>query len=346
LVLIAGGLVWRAGWTGNDGAVTELSARLAGLQLQVRELSQRAAQANGTAGDELAARLARLEAALAAPRTPASDPNLAARVAAAETAAKAASDTVANLVRRTEDMAANLGKITERADSTAQTGAASREAAEGAPATKADRADLDRLAARTAAMEAGLKSVTEQVSKRPSPVDPAARFAVLARAAQDAVEKGTPYGAALAALKQRGADQKVLVPLEAFAQSGVPTTAALAREFSALVPVMLAATGRSAEEGFLERLQSNAEKLVRVRPISETAGDEPSAIISRAEFKVTQGDLAGATAELDKLPAAAKAPAESWIKKVQARSAAVAAAQRLTTDALGEIAAARGAADR
>jgi hypothetical protein len=349
VVLLAGGLVWRAGWIGNDARVMELSARLAGLELQVRELSQRIPQvaANAAAGEDVAVRLAKLEAALAAPRASVSDPTLAARIPAAESAARAAVEAVADLTRRTETMAAGLSKLAERLDAATQGAAvASRQAAETVPDTKAERADLERLSARTAAIETTLNSVTEQMAKRASPADPAARRAVLAITLRDAVERGIPFAAGLTSLKPLVADQNALLPLEPFAASGVPTSAALAQEFSTFVPAMVAAIDRPPQDGFLSRLQSNAERLVRVRPVDGASGDEPSAVISRAEFKAGRGDLAGAAAELEKLPPPVRAPAESWTKKVQMRGAAVLAAQRLTAGALAAIATPQGTAER
>ena len=50
------------------------------------------------------------------------------------------------------------------------------------------------------------------------------------------------------------------------------------------------------------RLQANAEKLVRIRPIEETSGNDPLAIVARIEIRAAQADIAGALAELAKLP--------------------------------------------
>ena len=53
--------------------------------------------------------------------------------------------------------------------------------------------------------------------------------------------------------------------------------------------------------GFLDRLQANAEKLVRIRPIDEAPGDDPAAVVSRAQAKAARADFTGAVTELNAL---------------------------------------------
>jgi hypothetical protein len=89
--------------------------------------------------------------------------------------------------------------------------------------------------------------------------------------------------------------------------------------------------------GFLDRLQANAEKLVSIRRLDEAAGDDSGAIVSRAQAKAARGDLAGAAAELKTLPADVRAPADEWIKKVEARRSALEASHRVVADALGAL---------
>jgi hypothetical protein len=84
----------------------------------------------------------------------------------------------------------------------------------------------------------------------------------------------------------------------------------------------------------MDRLQASAERLVRVRPIEEAPGSDPSAIVSRAEFRAAQADIPGALAELAQLPPNVRAPAEAWIKKAEAREAALQSSRRLANDAL------------
>ena len=119
-----------------------------------------------------------------------------------------------------------------------------------------------------------------------------------------------------------------MAPLEPFAASGVPTKAALARQLTALIPAMLKASGaQKPPAGFLERLQANAGSLVRIKPVNAPAGDQPSDVLARIEVAAANADIAGALADLGKLPAAARAPAQAWIAKAKARQQALAAAR-------------------
>ena len=89
--------------------------------------------------------------------------------------------------------------------------------------------------------------------------------------------------------------------------------------------------------GILEKLQAGAEKLVRIRPTDDVAGNDPAAIVARIEARASQEDISGALVELAKLPPAARAPAEAWIKKAQMRMAALEWSRRISADALAGL---------
>ena len=105
----------------------------------------------------------------------------------------------------------------------------------------------------------------------------------------------------------------------------------------ALLPALAKAAGTPPREGgFLDRLAANAEKLVRVRPIEEI-GRRSGAILARIEVRAAQADVAGALAELAKLPAPVREGAAPWIAKVEARNAALASSRRLAADAFAAL---------
>ncbi|MEA2930816.1 MAG: hypothetical protein QOG38_3244, partial [Hyphomicrobiales bacterium] len=112
----------------------------------------------------------------------------------------------------------------------------------------------------------------------------------------------------------------------------------LARELSQIANSIIAVSGPARESGIFDRLQQNAERLVRIRPISEASGDEPATIVARAELKATQGDTAGALGEITRLPDAARAPAQGWIRKAEMQVAALAAARRFAETAVAALA--------
>jgi hypothetical protein len=327
LVLAAVGIVSLV--MSRDNGMSALDARLAGAERVVRELASRAppAAADPKALEELTRRVAKLEAAPATPSSPASDPALAARIAALEAEVKAMAATLGSVGRRDEEVLAVARDARARADASA---AALAELAQRIPAaTVAERSALEALANRVTAVERSEKAVESG--------DRALRLALAATALNNAVERGDAFAAELATAKALGADAKLVAALEPFARSGVPSAATLARQFSELAP-SLQASGAAPREGVLARLQVNAEKLIRIRRVDEPAGSDAGAIVARAEAKVSRDDIAGAVSELAELPPDARAPAEAWIKSAQARSAAIDASRRLAADALSGLA--------
>ena len=166
--------------------------------------------------------------------------------------------------------------------------------------------------------------------------DRAARLTVAAEALRAAVERGAPYKAELAAVKSLGADQNATAPLEPFAADGVPSAQRLRTSFRTLTPALLRASGAAPSDGsFLGRLESNAQKLVRITPVDAPAGDEPSAVIARINVDAARADIAAALADIARLPEPRKNRWPTpWVKKADARDAAVAASRRIAADAL------------
>ncbi len=319
LLLLA--VLWLV-WPSSRDPVATLGPRLATIETQLRDLASRPAAAPGVdpkAIDELAARMARLESAVATPRPAATDPIMLSHLTANENAVKSLNDTVVALAKQIETAAAAARDATARADEAA---VAAREARSRADSATAALADV-QINARNAS--AG--------------TDRALRLAVAASALRNAVERGDPYAAELAAARPLAIDANALAPLEPFAAEGVPSHAALAQELAALLQPMLRAAGSTIKRdgNFLDRLQANAERLVRIRPVDEPPGDDPVAVLARIEARAAHADTAGALTELGKLPAAVRAPAQPWIAKAEARDKAVAASRRFAGDAIAAL---------
>ncbi len=320
-------------------AVATLSPRLAAIETQLRDL---AARPNSPAVDPqaievLSARLAKLETALNAPRPPATDPALAGRVSALEGSSKPLSDSVGALARRADETDAAFRNVRGRIDTTA---AALLELQNAARTASADHGEIAKLSDRIAALEKVDRAVADQLAKSAATAgsDRPVRLAVAAAALRLALERGDPFTAELAAVKPLSNDASALSAIEAFAASGVPSAATLGRELLVLLPVMQRAAGLAPREGgILDRLQANAERLVRIRPIEEIRGEDTTAILSRIEVKAANGDITGALAELAKLPPAVRAPALAWIAKAETRAKALDASRRLAADAIAAL---------
>ena len=77
---------------------------------------------------------------------------------------------------------------------------------------------------------------------------------------------------------------------------------------------------------------------MRVRPVGDTAGDDPAAALARAGAKAHRGDVTDALAEVEGLPDTIKAPAADWIKAARARTAAITAARQFAANSLAALA--------
>jgi len=156
-----------------------------------------------------------------------------------------------------------------------------------------------------------------------------------AAALRDAVVRGTPFQVELEEARYLGADEKYVAPLAPFAAHGVPAAATLAQELYALIPALVKASGAQAPSGnFFDRLQANASKLVRIRPVDAPAGDGFSTVLARIEVEAAHADIDGALSDLEKLDAATRALARDWIAKAQSRQTAIAAARQLSADTM------------
>jgi hypothetical protein len=322
----------------RDSGVRSLDARLAGVELNLRGLASRvpSAAADPKALDEVASRVAKLEAVAGAPLQGAAlDAALADRVAALEAQLRTMAETVGSLGRRDEDVFAAAREARARAEANA---AALADLAQKLPAAAAaERAAVEALGKRVGALEA-LGNRVDAIERRQQAAardDRAVRLALAATALNTAVERGDAFTAELAAVKALGGDPKLIAALEPFAASGVPPPAALAREFAELAPSLQ--TSPAPREGVLARLQTNAEKLIQVRRVDEPAGSDAGAIVARAEAKASRGDIAGAASELGQLPPDARGRAQAWITRAQARQAAIDASRRLSADSLAGL---------
>jgi hypothetical protein len=284
----------------------------------------------------ISARLDKIETALAGRRPDAPDEALSSRLAAAEAETKALDNTLAALNRRLDDIAVTARSAQTRADGAA---AAAAEATKSAAQAGVQHGDIDALANRVAALEHGMTTLSDDVAHRPASADDrAARLTVVAEALRAAVERGVPYASELGAVKSFSVDASALTPLEPFAASGVPEAQTLAQELATLTPALLRASGAAPSENtFLGRLHANAQKIIRVTPVDAPRGDDPGAVLTRADAAASRGDIGSALIELSHLPDGARSVAEPWIKKAQAREAAIAASRRIAADALAAL---------
>lgn len=366
-VVVAG--LWLSGGLHRPAAGTSgVVDRLGAIETRVREIEQRppsgqgasmppdilrrleTAEQNSRGIEAIESRLARAEQMLAkvekAPGTPSqTDKELAERVGAAETSARAAdaglraiAERVTEVSRRINDIEGLARDARTRAEQTASNARETQKMAESLNAEATS--DLTAITSRLAALEERANELQRTTADlaRSSP-DPAARFALAAAMLNTAVESGRAFSSQLATVRPFVSDQSLLVPLAPYAEQGLGSLAMLQQSFREVV-ARIGESGRQSaprEGSLVERLQINAERLVRIRPIGEPEPAEDSGLVARAQKLVANGDLSGAVAELEKLPPNQKALADPWIKQAQARTDALASARKLSANAAAAL---------
>ncbi|WP_353473441.1 hypothetical protein PVT71_05195 [Salipiger sp. H15] len=138
-----------------------------------------------------------------------------------------------------------------------------------------------------------------------------------------ALRDGTPYGEALQVLEANG----VTVPegLAATAGDGAPTHAVLVAEFPAAAREALSAARRAeaTTEDTASRFTTFFANQLGARSVEPREGDDPDAVLSRAEAALRSGDLNATLTELSALPEPAQAELAGWTARAEARKAAL-----------------------
>jgi hypothetical protein len=336
----------------RDGDAGQQAEQLAALEARVGDLAGRIPASGTNQVASLAERIGKLEAATG-PTGPTADPALADKIAAAErqvgaltrelAALKQHADTNATAIESAQRAAAAATAKAESIQATGAQGAAieQRQLADfGERLTKLERtaqalqSDIAQQKTALAQQEAVLAKERERRADQR-----AVRLAIAAELLKAAVARGERFRGEFDAAKTLAAKPEELAPLAPFADTGVPSAAALGQQLRAALPAMrnAAAPKAAASGSFLERLQVNAERLVRIQPIEEQRGGDAGAILTRIDAKAARGDIAGALVELSTLPAGVRAPAENWINTAQAREAAIEASRRFAAAHVGAL---------
>jgi hypothetical protein len=215
--------------------------------------------------------------------------------------------------------------------------------AEGGASTAALTAKLADLEQRLASLPKGgndaalqqklddaLSRLTEAetaATARASEAEAAAASAARAKALDTltaAVTSGKPYATELQAL----GDQSLTDALGTSAATGVPTLEALRASFpDAAREALRISHETSAEDGWGTRIVDFLAAQTGARSLTPQEGDTPGAILSRAEFALSEGRVSDALSEVDPLDPTIKAPLEPWIAEAKAHLAAAAALQ-------------------
>jgi hypothetical protein len=274
---------------------------------------------------DLTARVARVEAAAAKspPPAPAPDPTLASRTEAVERSLAAVREEVGRVNGQLRTITSSLNELKTMPR-------------DGAVAAAPD---LGPLTERLTQLEEATRALASD--RKPTADDINVRRLVAANTLDAAVRRSEPFAAALAVAKQVAADPNALAPLDAFASRGIPPEANYLRDIVLVLQRLAdgnAAKAKSADAekssagaGILDWLQS--AKLVRIeRDRGSATAAAPAASASPAA--VRREDLAAARKDVAGLPQATDPQIQAWLKSVDAREAALAAAQKFSAEAL------------
>ena len=306
MLLLIGGLGFAAAWV--DVLKLRGEDPVPGLQAQVSALAEQVAAGEAA----LAAMKAQVETA-----DPGADvAALAARVEAAEAQLEVLAQAPAGGGSVTAaNFAALAGSVAALKD---QVGGLS-----GAPADDAmvraavDQAMADWTAARAAEAEAAVEAARVKAGQ----VDAVQRI-------RAAALSGAPYGDALAALDGLAVDAVI----SGGAEAGLPTLAALTDSFPDAARAALDASRRAeAGEGFAAQLGNFLDIQTGARSLEPREGDDPDAVLSRAEAAVRAGDVATALTELAGLPEVGRAVMADWIAQAEKYQAVEVALAALST---------------
>lgn len=155
----------------------------------------------------------------------------------------------------------------------------------------------------------------------------ARRNAAIGRIAA-ALDTGAPYASALAELGD------ALPPVLADnAAAGLPTVADLADTFpdaarAALEDALRANMG----ESWTDRVSNFLRSQTGLRSLTPREGNDPDAVLSRAEAALAQGRVADAITELDAMPEAGKPALSDWLAQARLRAEAEAAVAALSAN--------------
>ncbi len=310
--IIAGLIGFAAAWFlwGRDDTAADFGLRLT----QQEEASAGATAAlEGKAGaEDLAALDARVAALESAPATDTGE---------TDAAVASQAEAIAALAARVD--AIEKAPVEGSSDEASQAALAAygRE-------VEALRAEVaEQMSQMNAALEAAKETEAQAAARQEEAAAAAARAAEQQALldVQQALDNGTAYGEALG----RISSAEIPEGLAAHAGEGVMTLEALKDSFPEAARSALRASREevAGEDG--GGFGSWLTRQVGARSLEPKEGDDPDAVLSRAEAALSGGDLATVLEELSALPASGQAAMDQWIAHATRRNEAVTGAETL-----------------
>ena len=183
---------------------------------------------------------------------------------------------------------------------------------------EAQRAEIQTIAS----------TATAQVESAERLAKEAAVQAAVSRIAA-ALDSGGPFAEALNDLKSVG-NIEIPAELGAVATAGAPTQMGLQEQFpDAARAALQASIQLGVEDGTTSRLTAFMRTQLGARSLEPREGDDPDAILSRAEAALRDGDIERSLAEIAALPNVGQDALANWVANAMARQSALAAVEKL-----------------
>ncbi|SEL53190.1 Uncharacterized conserved protein [Roseovarius azorensis] len=224
-------------------------------------------------------------------------------------------ETLAVLTKQMSALEARIATLEKRPQPETNDGVSEAELQDLRAMLEAQRAEVDALKAEAEASEAAARDSARATLRR------AALTRILT-----ALDSGNDFATALADLRETGVE--VPAALADMAETGVPTQAMLTERFpdaarAALAEARLASGEETAGLGGFLKSQ------LGLRSLTPREGDDPDAVLSRAEAALGEGRLGDALAEIETLSEGARAALADWADLATRRKEALIAAEEL-----------------
>lgn len=191
-----------------------------------------------------------------------------------------------------------------------------------------DTVSQDAIAAAAAEAKARIDAAEAQAAELRAQSEAAAKRAMAQAAAARigaAFDAGAPLAPALADAEAAG----IAVP--DLLKGEVPSLAALQASFPDAARLALAAARKAAAgEKLTDRIGAFLMTQTGARSLEPHAGNDPDAVLSRAQGAVTAGDLATAVTEIGMLPEPGQAALADWVGQAKVRLSAAQAVADVT----------------
>jgi len=194
------------------------------------------------------------------------------------------------------------------------------------------RSDIEKLAAEATARIEGVAQQAATAEETAAATAKTTAVKVAVSQLQSALDNGGAFEATVASLAGAGLD--VPEVLRNAAKGGVPTLTDLQESFPAAARAALSESVKATTgDGTLDKIGSFFRSQVGARSLEPREGDDPDAVLSRAEAALATGDISGVHDLISALPEAGQVMMSDWVNGANMRMQAVEAV-RILADGL------------